>query len=109
MNGKPNIIQHQIEFPLESGTDLRYLQELPGNTNLTTEIYTHITKKVFSKLNQLTIWKCRKLLFLNATMNGKTIRIQHKWLLGKEKTLHKNKLQTSNFYLKIVALNRDRR
>jgi integrase/recombinase XerD len=30
---------------LESGTDLRYIQELPEDTSHTTEIYTHVSKK----------------------------------------------------------------
>jgi len=36
---------------LEHGTDLRYIQELPGYTrSKTTEIYTHVTKKGYDKI-----------------------------------------------------------
>jgi len=36
---------------LESGTDLRYIQELPGHSSVkTTMVYTHITQKATRKI-----------------------------------------------------------
>ena len=37
---------------LESGTDLRILQKLAGhNSSKTTEIYTHVSNELLSKIN----------------------------------------------------------
>jgi integrase len=45
-------IERQCRQQLENGTDLRIIQKIAGHNNVkTTEIYTHVSNQLLSKIN----------------------------------------------------------